>query len=139
VKYCRAGRRRAAPASPSGSPAPPEAPRFPTHAHTPRRLGVSPCLARRARTPAPAGPSRDTLLRACRARLAPYRGVNGRGSLTREALPPRHARLPYNESLLRSSRASTQPVPPQLAGRHAAWASCGSCSLPICTASQRLG
>jgi hypothetical protein len=37
-----ARRAPAAPASPSGPPAPPEAPRFLTHAHTPRRLGVFP-------------------------------------------------------------------------------------------------
>jgi hypothetical protein len=66
----------AAPASPSGPPVPPEALRFPTHAHTPRCLDVS-----ATSHAAPAGPSRATLLRARRPRLAPYRGVNGWAAL----------------------------------------------------------
>jgi hypothetical protein len=62
---------RAAPASPSGPPTPPEAPCFPTHAHTPRRLEGSPatCHApprRSAAPPVPAGPPRASLPRARR-------------------------------------------------------------------------
>jgi hypothetical protein len=91
VKYCRASRHRAAPRR--RAPRARRACLAVWAARASRRYAFSharahpeaswslPCLARRARTPAPAGPSRATLLRARRQRVAPYRGVNGRAVL----------------------------------------------------------